>query len=161
MISERRLTWKSGVTGFYEAHSYHGSTHPCITYGNWWLCAGSVCACGRVRCLNPSEEELAAKDKVSWLDDGVDDPDWSELYNKNMIIFSRRFNLLQSEDYKHIAKNTFMKSLYKEWILGIYWFELCASITDILILMKLKRLENQNHLIVQQQSISQLEKAEL
>lgn len=111
------LARKSRVTDFqWPTATTHPFTHPCITYGNRWLCAGSVCACGRVRCLSPSEEELAANGKVSWLGDGVVDPDWSELCKQKWIFFSRRFNSLWLWDYRHIAKTVFMKSLCKEWI---------------------------------------------
>lgn len=40
--------------------------------------------------------------------------------SRNAIAFSRRLNSLPSWDFRHIAKQVFMKSLCKEWILGIY-----------------------------------------
>lgn len=52
--------------------------------------------------------------------------------NRNVSIFSGRFNLLQSRGYRHRAKNVLMKSLCKQWILGIYSFESCAQHKKIL-----------------------------
>lgn len=82
------LQWKkSKVNGFFVCDFWkalimiHTFTYPWITYGNWWLWAGSVCACGRMRCLNPSEEP-ATNDELSWLGDGVVESEWSEFYNK-------------------------------------------------------------------------------